>query len=73
MQHYVYRPNAGGRFRPVLDDGGYPLAIHARVAGQSLFAGRDTLAVVIGLRPFRLDCSKSELREQTAKALMSNG
>jgi len=38
MQHDVYRPNAGGRFRAVLDDNGYPLAIHARVAGQSLFA-----------------------------------
>ncbi len=38
MQHDVYRPNAGGRFRAVLDEGGYPLAIHARVAGQSLFA-----------------------------------
>jgi isoquinoline 1-oxidoreductase subunit beta len=37
MQHDVYRPNAGGRFRAVLDDNGYPLAIHARVAGQSLF------------------------------------
>jgi isoquinoline 1-oxidoreductase beta subunit len=36
MQHDVYRPNAGGRFRAVLDDGGYPLAVHARVAGQSL-------------------------------------
>ena len=36
MQHDVYRPNAGGRFRAVLDDAGYPLAIHARVAGQSL-------------------------------------
>jgi isoquinoline 1-oxidoreductase subunit beta len=38
MQHDVYRPNAGGRFRAALDDQGYPLAIHARVAGQSLFA-----------------------------------
>jgi isoquinoline 1-oxidoreductase beta subunit len=38
MQHDVYRPNAGGRFRAVLDDAGYPFAIHARVAGQSLFA-----------------------------------
>jgi isoquinoline 1-oxidoreductase beta subunit len=37
MQHDVYRPNAGGRFRAVLDASGYPLAIHARVAGQSLF------------------------------------
>jgi isoquinoline 1-oxidoreductase subunit beta len=38
MQHDVYRPNAGGRFRAVLDESGYPLAVHARVAGQSLFA-----------------------------------
>jgi isoquinoline 1-oxidoreductase subunit beta len=38
MQHDVYRPNAGGRLRAVLDGHGYPLAIQARVAGQSLFA-----------------------------------
>ncbi len=38
IQHDVYRPNAGARFRAVLDDAGYPLAIEARVAGQSLFA-----------------------------------
>jgi isoquinoline 1-oxidoreductase beta subunit len=38
MQHDVYRPNAGGRFRAVVDARGYPLAVHARVAGQSLFA-----------------------------------
>jgi isoquinoline 1-oxidoreductase subunit beta len=37
MQHDVYRPNAGGRIRAVVDAGGYPLAVHARVAGQSLF------------------------------------
>ncbi len=37
MQHDVYRPNAGGRVRAVVDAAGYPLAIHARVAGQSLF------------------------------------
>jgi isoquinoline 1-oxidoreductase beta subunit len=36
-QHDVFRPNAGARLRAVLDDAGYPLAIHARVAGQSLF------------------------------------
>ena len=36
-QHDVYRPNAGGRLRAVVDDAGYPLAVHARVAGQSLF------------------------------------
>jgi isoquinoline 1-oxidoreductase subunit beta len=37
MQHDVYRPNAGGRIRAVVDERGYPLAVHARVAGQSLF------------------------------------
>jgi isoquinoline 1-oxidoreductase subunit beta len=37
IQHDVYRPNAAGLFRVVLDDTGYPLAIYARVAGQSLF------------------------------------
>ena len=37
MQHDVYRPNAGGRVRAVVDAAGYPLAVHARVAGQSLF------------------------------------
>ena len=36
-QHDVFRPNAGARLRAVLDDAGYPLAVHARVAGQSLF------------------------------------
>jgi isoquinoline 1-oxidoreductase subunit beta len=38
MQHDVYRPNAAGLLRAVLDADGYPLAIQARVAGQSLFA-----------------------------------
>jgi isoquinoline 1-oxidoreductase beta subunit len=38
MQHDVYRPNAGAVLRAVVDDSGYPLAVHARVAGQSLFA-----------------------------------
>jgi isoquinoline 1-oxidoreductase subunit beta len=38
MQHDVYRPNAAGLLRAVLDERGYPLAIRARVAGQSLFA-----------------------------------
>ncbi len=38
MQHDVYRPNAAGLLRAVLDAHGYPLAIQARVAGQSLFA-----------------------------------
>jgi isoquinoline 1-oxidoreductase beta subunit len=37
VQHDVFRPNAGGRFRAVLDERGYPFAVHARVAGQSLF------------------------------------
>ncbi len=37
IQHDVFRPNAGGRFRAVLDERGYPLAVHARVVGQSLF------------------------------------
>src|SRR5262249_56504562 len=37
MQHDVSRPNAGGRLRAVLDETGYPLAVHVRVAGQSLF------------------------------------
>ena len=37
MQHDVYRPNAGGRLRAVVDERGYPLAVRARVAGQSLF------------------------------------
>ncbi|HEY1746211.1 MAG TPA: molybdopterin cofactor-binding domain-containing protein [Xanthobacteraceae bacterium] len=36
-QHDVFRPNAAGRLRAVLDEQGYPLAVHARVAGQSLF------------------------------------
>ena len=36
-QHDVFRPNAGALLRGVLDDEGYPLAVHARVAGQSLF------------------------------------
>jgi isoquinoline 1-oxidoreductase beta subunit len=38
MQHDVYRPNAGALLRAVLDERGYPLAVRARVAGQSLFA-----------------------------------
>jgi isoquinoline 1-oxidoreductase beta subunit len=37
LRHGIFRVNAGARFRAVLDDTGYPLAIHARVAGQSLF------------------------------------
>jgi isoquinoline 1-oxidoreductase subunit beta len=38
MQHDAYRPNAGARIRATLDERGYPLAVDARVAGQSLFA-----------------------------------
>jgi isoquinoline 1-oxidoreductase beta subunit len=38
MQHDVYRTNAGCRLRAVVDERGYPLAVHARVCGQSLFA-----------------------------------
>jgi isoquinoline 1-oxidoreductase beta subunit len=37
MRHDTYRPNAGGYLRAVLDADGYPLAVHARVVGQSLF------------------------------------
>ena len=38
MQHDVYRTNAGCRIRAVVDQRGYPLAVQARVCGQSLFA-----------------------------------
>jgi len=38
MQHDVYRTNAACRLRAVVDERGYPLAVHARVCGQSLFA-----------------------------------
>jgi isoquinoline 1-oxidoreductase subunit beta len=37
LRHGIFRVNAGGRFRAVLDAQGYPLAVHARVVGQSLF------------------------------------
>jgi isoquinoline 1-oxidoreductase beta subunit len=37
LRHGIFRVNAGGRFQAVLDTQGYPLAIHARVVGQSLF------------------------------------
>jgi isoquinoline 1-oxidoreductase subunit beta len=37
LRHGIFRVNAGGRFRAVLDDKGYPLAVQARVVGQSLF------------------------------------
>ena len=38
LQHDVYRTNAACRLRAVVDQHGYPLAVHARVCGQSLFA-----------------------------------
>jgi isoquinoline 1-oxidoreductase beta subunit len=37
LRHGIFRVNAGGRFRAVLDERGYPLAVQARVVGQSLF------------------------------------
>jgi isoquinoline 1-oxidoreductase beta subunit len=37
LRHGIFRVNAGGRFRAVLDDKGYPLVVQARVVGQSLF------------------------------------
>jgi len=37
MRHDTYRPNAGGLFRACVDNAGYPLAVQARVVGQSLF------------------------------------
>jgi isoquinoline 1-oxidoreductase beta subunit len=37
LRHGIFRVNAGARLRAVLDDKGYPLAVQARVAGQSLF------------------------------------
>jgi isoquinoline 1-oxidoreductase beta subunit len=37
LRHGIFRVNAGARLRAVLDDRGYPLAVQARVAGQSLF------------------------------------
>jgi isoquinoline 1-oxidoreductase beta subunit len=37
LRHGIFRVNAGGRFRAVLDGKGYPLAVQARVVGQSLF------------------------------------
>lgn len=36
-RHSYYRPGASGRFRAVLDDSGMPLALHARISGQSLY------------------------------------
>jgi isoquinoline 1-oxidoreductase beta subunit len=37
LRHGIFRVNAGGLFRAVLDGRGYPLAVQARVVGQSLF------------------------------------
>ena len=34
MQHDVFRPNAGGRFRAVLDERGYPLAVQHASPGS---------------------------------------
>lgn len=36
-RHSYFRPGAAGRFRAVLDDSGLPLALHARISGQSLY------------------------------------
>lgn len=38
IRHGYYRPNAAARFRAVLDNDGYPAALHARVVGESLYA-----------------------------------
>ncbi|GBQ85953.1 aerobic-type carbon monoxide dehydrogenase large subunit CoxL/CutL [Gluconacetobacter johannae DSM 13595] len=38
IQHDHFRPNNKGRLRAVVDKDGYPVAVHARVCGQSLFA-----------------------------------
>ena len=37
IRHGFYRPGVSGRFRAVLDAQGMPLAMHARVTGQSLY------------------------------------
>ncbi len=37
LRHGIFRVNAGALLRGVLDEAGYPLAVQARVAGQSLF------------------------------------
>jgi isoquinoline 1-oxidoreductase beta subunit len=37
IQHGFYRPGVSARMRAVLGSDGYPLAMHARVAGQSLY------------------------------------
>lgn len=36
-RHSYYRPGAAGRFRAVLDGTGMPIAMHARITGQSLY------------------------------------
>lgn len=37
-RHSYYRPGCASRFQAVLGEDGYPTALHARYAGQSLFA-----------------------------------
>ena len=37
IRHGFYRPGVSGRFRAVLDDKGMPVAMHARLTGQSLY------------------------------------
>jgi len=37
IRHGFYRPGVSGRFRAVLDDKGMPVAMHARMTGQSLY------------------------------------
>ncbi|MES2259873.1 MAG: molybdopterin cofactor-binding domain-containing protein [Pseudomonadota bacterium] len=37
IQHGYYRPGVSARFRALLGSDGYPRALHARVAGQSLY------------------------------------
>lgn len=37
IRHGFYRPGVSGRFRAVLDEKGMPLAMHARLTGQSLY------------------------------------
>ncbi len=38
IRHGYYRPCASARFRAVLGKDGYPVAMHARVVGESLYA-----------------------------------
>lgn len=37
IRHGFYRPGVSGRFRATLDDKGMPVAMHARLTGQSLY------------------------------------